>query len=167
MNPKHFLLDKWILISFLVLVALGLVMVTSASMEISDRQFGYPFHYFIRQFIFLVLGIGLLAAVTQIPLKLWEQYSRPLLLVSLIMLLLVLIPGIGHSVNGSRRWLGIGFLTIQVSEAVKLCALVYLASYLNRYQQQVGHHFFSFLKPILILGIISVLLLLEPDLARF
>jgi cell division protein FtsW len=78
-------------------------------------------------------------------------------------LVVVLIPGIGHIVNGSRRWLSFGFIALQVSEFAKLGAIVYLASYLDRRENEVQIAFKGFLKPLIILGLFSILLLLEPD----
>ena len=163
MKPKPFTFDPWTLFSFLGLVAIGVVMVASASMVISDRQFHYPFHYFLRQFIFLLIGLGLLYATTKIPMHFWRRYSRALMLISILMLLLVLVPGIGRVVNGSRRWLWLGVITLQVSEVVKLFALIFLASYLERFEQQVKYRLFGFVKPMIVLVIMAILLLAEPD----
>lgn len=155
--------DKWILFSTLTLILFGLLMVASASMVISDKEYGYPFHYFFRQGINLMLGIFLAWIVTRIEIKYWQQWSIPLIIFSLLLLFVVLVPGIGRVVNGSRRWLHLGVLTLQVSEVVKLCAVVYLASYLQRFQKQVQEEFIGFMKPLMILGIIVLLLLMEPD----
>ena len=111
-------------------------MVASASMVISDQQFGSSFHYLIRQSIYIALGIGLAYAITKLPLNFWEKISIRLLFLSLFLLILVLIPGIGRAVNGSRRWLSLGFFHVQVSEFIKLPMILYLASYLHRYQEQ-------------------------------
>ena len=155
--------DKWILITALSLVVFGLLMVASASMVISDRQFDYPFHYLIRQGIYVIFALLFGWAVTRVPVALWQKYSVPILLVSLGMLVLVLIPGIGRVVNGSRRWIYAGFITLQVSEVAKLAMVIYLASYLQRYQREVVEELKGFVKPMLVLGVIAVLLLLEPD----
>ncbi len=155
--------DKWLLSATLLLLVFGLLMVASASMVISDRQFDYPFHYFIRQGIYTVMALVLAWLATRIPLKFWQQYSAPIMLASLLLLVIVLIPGIGRVVNGSRRWIQLGFITLQVSEVAKLAAVLYLASYLQRYQQHVKEDLKGFIKPMLLLGVIAILLLLEPD----
>jgi cell division protein FtsW len=158
-----FTLDHWLVITTLTLLCFGLLMVASASMVISDRQFNYPFHYLLHQVIYIGLGVILACIALFIPTKLWQKISIPLMLMGLILLLLVLFPGIGHMVNGSRRWIYLGFLSLQVSEVVKLCALLYLASYIQRYLPQVRQDFMGFLKPMIVLAIISFLLLWEPD----
>ena len=157
----HF--DPWLSILVLALMAFGLLMVASASMVISDRIYGYPFHYLIRQGIFMLIGLALLVLVTRIPLKVWQQYSSVLLLVGMGLLLAVLIPGIGHVVNGSRRWINFGLISLQVSEVIKFSAILYLCSYLQRYQNQVRTEIIGFVKPMLVLALIGALLLLEPD----
>lgn len=159
----EFSYDRWLLGLALGLLLFGLLMVASASMVISDRQFGYPFHYLLRQGIYLGIGVSFAWVATRIPLEFWQRISVPLLFASLFLLLIVLIPGIGRVMNGSRRWLYLGVITLQVSELMKLAALVYLASYLQRHSQEVQTHASGFVKPLIFLGIISILLLLEPD----
>lgn len=158
-----FFYDRWVVIATLSLLAFGIIMVASASMVISDRQYGYPFHYLIRQFIYLLIGLLAAWVATRIPIKLWQKFSGYLFIASFFLLLVVLVPGIGRVVNGSRRWINLGFITLQVSEVVKLCVILYLASYLQRYQNQIQTDIKGFLKPLLLLGVLSVLLLLQPD----
>ncbi len=160
-EPYHY--HKWLMISFFLILALGLLMVTSASMVISDRQYGYPFHYFIRQSVYLLLGLGMAYIVTRIDMKFWRAISGYLLLVCFILLVLVLIPGIGREVNGSRRWINLIIVNLQVSEVVKFCVVIYLAGYLVRHSEQVRTQFVGFVKPMVLLALISGLLLLEPD----
>lgn len=155
--------DRWLLFTLLALLAFGLLMVSSASMVISDKQFGYPFHYILRQFIYILLGLGAAFIVTRVPMKIWQKFSIPLLAVSVLLLIAVLVPGIGRVVNGSRRWINLGIISLQVSEVVKLFAIIYLASFLNRFQNQVQTELMGFIKPMIILVIIAALLLKEPD----
>ncbi|PHQ81564.1 MAG: putative lipid II flippase FtsW [Coxiella sp. (in: Bacteria)] len=147
----------------LLLVAFGLVMVASSSMVISDQQYGYPFHYLVKQAIFIGMGFVAALIMTRVPQQFWEKYSLPLLGIGIVLLLAVLVPGIGRSVNGSRRWLNFGFIGFQVSEVIKLCAFIYLASYLARFQDEVQTTLKGFIKPMLLLGVMAVLLLLEPN----
>ena len=155
--------DQTVILLTFVLLCFGVLMVASASMVISDRQFGYPFHYLLHQVIYLVVGVVMATVTLYIPMQVWQKISIPFMLFGLFLLVIVLIPGIGHVVNGSRRWIILGIFSLQVSEIVKLSALIYLSSYLQRYLQQVRTDFIGFLKPIMLLGIISVLLLCEPD----
>jgi cell division protein FtsW len=162
-----FIYDRWLLLSSVTIVSLGLLMVASASMVISDQQYGYSFHYIIHQGVYLVLGCALGWLASRIPTTIWQKYSAHLFLFSLLLLLVVLIPGVGRTVNGSRRWLSLGFMSVQVSEIVKFCAILYLARYLVRFSGQVETRWIGFVKPILVLGFVAVLLLLEPDFGAF
>lgn len=150
----------------IVLVGLslfGLVIIASASMPYAAETHGNPFYIVMRQLVFLVVGLLLGCAVYQIPIAFWERVALPLILVSLFFLALVLVPGIGKEVNGSRRWIDLGVLTVQVSEAVKLLIIVYLSGYLVRRGELVRESFHGFLRPLVLIGVASVLLLLEPD----
>lgn len=162
-NNTFFTCDRWILFVALVLVLFGLLMVSSASMVISDRLYHEPFHYMFRQFIFLATGFGIMWGVMRIPLSFWINQSFVLLLLCIFVLLLVLVPHIGSVVNGSRRWIHLGFISLQVSEGVKLMAILYLAGFLQRHLNEVQTKISGFLKPLLFFGIMAVLLLCEPD----
>lgn len=158
-----FYFDRWLLAGVLPLLAIGLLMVASASMVISDRQYGTPFHYFFRQAIYLVISMLLALGILQIPVDYWRRYSGYLLLLCFFLLVLVLVPHIGHEVNGSRRWLRLGFASFQISELAKFCTVTYMASYLMRHRDEVRTQLFGFVKPLILLVLVSVLLLLEPD----
>lgn len=158
-----FFYDRWIASIAMILVLFGLLMVTSASMVISDKLYHYPFHYLLRQLFFLVTGLFIAWGMTGIPLAFWQRMSRVLLLLCIFVLLLVLVPGIGKVVNGSRRWVHLGFISLQVSEAVKLMAILYLAGYLQNHLEEVQTKLSGFIKPLLFLSIIGLLLLIEPD----
>jgi len=162
-NKQEFVIDKWILIPAVLLMLTGLLMVASSSMVISDQDYGQPFHYLVRQSIYYALGIVMVVFAAKIPLDVWYKHSRNLMLLGLLMLILVLIPGIGKTVNGSRRWVNLGIVTLQVSEIVKLFAIVYLAGYLNRFKSKDVKDLRMFIVPMVILALMSVLLLLEPD----
>ena len=110
-----FFYDRWIFFASLTLVVFGLLMVSSASMVISDRIYQEPFHYLLRQFIFLMSGFGIAWWLTRIPLRFWEEMSFVLLLLCFLLLIAVLVPGVGHVVNGSKRWIHFGFISLQVS----------------------------------------------------
>jgi len=155
--------DKWLIFLILSLIFIGLLMVASASIGTSDHQLHQPFYYFYKQLIFFFLGIALGSVVVQVEISVWEKLSGPLLIVVMLMLALVLIPGIGHAVNGSMRWIGYGPAGIQVSEIAKFAVVVYMAGYLVRQHDDVETRLSGFLKPMLLLGIISILLIKEPD----
>lgn len=158
-----FLYDRYLLFAILILLAFGLLMVASTSIVISERQYGQAFHYFFHQLLYLVLGLGVGVILFQIKTDHWQEISLTLLIVNIGLLVLVLIPGIGRQVNGSMRWLGFGPFGLQVSEFVKLTMIIYLAGYLLRQEKQVQTQIRGFLKPLLVLGVITFLLLREPD----
>jgi cell division protein FtsW len=157
------LYDRYLLFAVIAIISIGLLMVASASMVISDRLFGQPFYFLFHQLTFLILGIILSWYLFKLRINKWQEISAPLLLVSLVLLSLVLIPGLGHEVNGSMRWLGIGPIGFQVSEIAKLAVILYLASYLVRREQEVKNYISGFLKPLAVIGVMAILLLKEPD----
>jgi cell division protein FtsW len=157
------LFDKWFVFAILCIVSLGLLMMTSASIVVSDRQMHQPFYFLFKQLIYLSLGVVIGGVVLQVEIAKWEKYGGYLLVGVLLMLALVLIPGFGHSVNGSARWIGYGPLGFQVSELTKFAIAVYMAGYLVRRNHEIQTEWSGFLKPIAILGVIAVLLLKEPD----
>ena len=144
------------------LLLLGLVMVTSASVTLAARD-GDPFFFVERQLLFAGVGAGCAALALRIPTRVWERLSVVLLVVSFALLLLVLVPGIGHEVNGSRRWLRIAGLNFQASEAARVLLLVYLCSYLVRRDEELRAGLLGFLKPLAVLAAAALLLLIEPD----
>ena len=162
-RPRRLALDPWVIGPVAALLLVGLVMVASASIGVSDRDLGTPFHYFQRQLAFVCLGLVAAAAAVCIPTVLWDRYSKLLMGVALVLLLLVLVPGIGHEVNGSRRWIRLGFMNFQVSELARVLLLSYVASYAVRRADELRADFKGFIKPVAVLVGAAVLLLLEPD----
>jgi len=156
-------LDRLLLLSALTLLALGLVMVASASITVAAREFGDAWFYLKKQAAFAVLGLGVAWVVVQIPLARWQQLALPLLCLLLVLLVLVLVPGLGRTVNGSTRWLELGAMGFQVSEAAKLVTVLYLSDYIVRRREPLLGSWGGFLKPLILLGIAVTLLLLEPD----
>lgn len=157
------LYDKWLIILVLALLVFGLLMVASASIEISDQRLHQPFYYFYRQFALLLLGVLLGGFIVQFEIAFWERMGGVLLLATCCALVLVLLPGIGHSVNGSMRWLSLGFMNIQASEIAKFAIVIYLAGYLTRRNTEIKMSLTGFLKPLGILAFVAALLLKEPD----
>jgi cell division protein FtsW len=157
-----FAIDGPTLLLTLALLLLGLTMVTSASITIAGRD-GEPFAYLTRQLLLMLIGAGAAAVTFAIPTEKLERFSLPLLLIALALLLIVLIPGLGHVVNGSRRWLRIAGLNFQVSEAARVLALIYIASYAVRYEGDLRSGLSGVARPLCLLAAIALLLLLEPD----
>ena len=163
MMPVPVRLDVWVLLPALLLLSFGIVMVGSASIAIAEGQGASTYHYLLRHLVFIAAGVSLALMLKVIPMAFLERISRPMLTLSILLLLIVLVPGIGHTVNGSTRWIRLGLVNFQVVEAVKLMVIVYLAGYLARKAQLVQSRFFDTLKPLLFAGLLSCILLLQPD----
>ena len=146
-----------------LLLAVGLLMMTSASVEIANSQFNDPLYYFKRQGIFALIGLSVMMTTLYIPVAIWKKFSWFLLMGSFALLLLVLVPGIGKVVNGSARWIDLGIFNLQPSELAKIFIVIYLATYLERHLDEVREKWSGFLKPLLAIGAASILLQLEPD----
>jgi len=145
------------------IVLLGLVMVTSASISMATKEGGDAFGYLLRQFTLVIVGSAFAAVMFTIRTEWLEKMALPLLALAVVLLVLVLIPGIGHSVNGARRWIRLAGISIQVSEVTRVIVLVFIASYAVRREEELRSSFMGLLKPLIILGGFFVLLLLEPD----
>ncbi len=162
-QPRRFAFDPWLIGTVGALLLVGLIMVASASIGVSERETGNAFFYFQRQLIYV--GLGLVAALVaiSIPTSVWEKHSIYLLGGAFVLLVLVLVPGLGHEVNGSRRWVRLGFMNFQVSELARVMLLTYIASYAVRRSEELCSSFKGFMKPVAVLGAAAVLLLAEPD----
>lgn len=156
-------MDVWLLVAMVSLLALGLVMVGSASVSIADNKHGEPFYFLIRQAAHVGVGVVLMIIMTQIPLQFWQRLGPLLLLLALLLLAIVLLPGVGRTINGATRWIRLGFFNAQVSEFMKFALIVYLASYLVRRSDEVRHSLKGFLLPLGILLVVAILLLAQPD----
>ncbi|HVW70702.1 MAG TPA: putative lipid II flippase FtsW [Steroidobacteraceae bacterium] len=147
----------------LAISLLGLVMVTSASVSIASKESGEAFYYLERQLLLMLIGGACAAFVFFIPTQLLERLSFPLLVIAGALLFAVLIPGLGHSVNGSRRWLRIVNFNFQVSELARVLVLIYIASYAARREDELRGTFTGLVKPLGLLCCAGGLLLVEPD----
>ncbi len=155
--------DPVLLTLVLSLLLGGLVILASASISISDNALGEPFYYVERQLIAALIG-GLAGLICLfVPMRLWKTLGPLLLLAGLGLLLVVLIPGIGHEVNGSKRWIRFSIVNLQVSEPARLCFILYLGGYLVRRNKDVREAFTGFLRPMLLLSLACAALLAEPD----
>lgn len=155
--------DRKLMFTTATLLIIGLIMVGSASISIADSKLDQPLFYFNRQLVFALIGLGLAAVVMAVRLSFWRQMAPLLLMVGVGLLILVLIPGIGREVNGSRRWLPLGLFNIQVAEIIKLFSIIYVADYLQRHHGQLQGSFFKVIGPLVLLGVAAILLLMQPD----
>lgn len=162
-KPRTLAFDPALIAALVGIVMFGIIMVGSASISLADRQTGEPLFYLVRHLGALALGgVGLALAVS-LPTDLWYRLNGLLLVAGLGLLVVVLIPTLGHTVNGATRWLLVGPITVQASEPARLCLLLYLSSYAVRRSQELGASLNGLLKPLLIVGCAGALLLLEPD----
>ena len=156
-------LDPVLAGSGLALIMVGLIAISSASIEYADWHFGNPWHHTQRHLIYIALAAVAAAITYRVPPTFWEQTGWAWLLGALALLVLVLVPGVGKDVNGSQRWLPLGPFTLQPSELGKLAMVIYLAGYLVRQEQEVRSEWSGFLKPMGVVGVMALLLMAEPD----
>ncbi len=155
--------DLGLILAACGLAALGVIMVASSSIAIADGQHVGPFYYLIRHLVFLGLGVALCIVMMRTELAWFERHAFSLLLFSIILLLLVFVPGLGMRINGARRWIRLGIVGFQSVEAVKLLFIVYIASYLVRHESSVQGKLFGVAKPIGVAIVLVALLLAQPD----
>ncbi len=156
-------IDMPLLVSVLALLSIGLVMVASASFSYAEHNYGNEFFFVKRHLVYLVIAGGAMGFTFLMPPTAWSNYSRLWMLLAILLLLLVLVPGIGREVNGSRRWLSLGGMTLQVSELAKVATVVFLANYFDKRRENFGDDWRDWAKPMVVLAVPLVLLLLEPD----
>jgi cell division protein FtsW len=154
----------------ILLMLFGMVMVYSASIALPDspKYAGYKAtHFLLRQATFIAISLAVGFAAFRIPVKTWQKLAPYLFVATLILLVLVLVPGVGKGVNGARRWLSLKFMNVQPSELMKLFVVLYAADYTVRKQQFMHKLTKGFMPMTLAVGVVGLLLLLEPDLGAF
>ncbi|MBY0473562.1 MAG: putative lipid II flippase FtsW [Nitrosomonas sp.] len=161
--------DLTLVWSALLLLSIGLVMVYSASIAIAEAQFGpdRAGYYLWRHSAYLGLGLVMGLIAFQVPMQVWQKYIAYLFMVGVLLLILVLVPGIGHEVNGSQRWISLYLVNIQPSEYIKFFMVLYAADYVNRKAADLNSLLKGFFPITIVLSIVGVLLLLEPDFGAF
>ena len=159
-------LDLSLFWSVILLLAIGLVMVYSASIAMAEAEklAGYRTHYFLmRHAIYLAIGIVAAMVAFQIPLAMWQRIAPWLFIGGCLLLVLVLIPGLGREVNGSRRWIPLGIMTMQPSEAMKLFTVLYAADYTVRKAAFMHDFKKGFLPMLAVMVLVGAMLLGQPD----
>lgn len=161
--------DQALVWSAVLLLSIGLIMIYSASIAIAEAQFGADRagYYLLRHSAYLAVGLLLGLVAFQVPMRIWQKYVTYLFLISILLLALVLVPGIGHEVNGSQRWISLYVVNIQPSEFVKLFMVLYAADYVSRKAADLNSFLKGFLPITAVLSIVGFLLLLEPDFGAF
>lgn len=156
-------IDISIVFAMLGLLAFGWIMVTSASMIVAMDDYNNPFYYSIRQGFFAVVSIFLFLLALLVPTKNYEKNHNAFFFIMLIVLVAVLVPGIGKSVNGARRWIPLIIINIQVAELAKLLAIIFFSGYIATNLEKMSNFKEGILTPISMLGCIALLLLMQPD----
>lgn len=153
-----------------LLAVFGLLMVYSASIALADgpqyKSYGH-YYFVIRHTLFLGLGVLAAGVAGLIPMKAWEKMALPLFVVATLLLVAVLIPGIGREVNGARRWIPLGLVNFQPSELMKVAMMLFAASYVVRKKDNMSEFLRGFLPMVVVVGVVGLLLALEPDLGAF
>ncbi|NLQ18483.1 putative lipid II flippase FtsW [Marinomonas sp. M1K-6] len=155
--------DVIFLAAVVSILALGMVMVSSASISISEGIHGHPYFFMRRQALYLALGLISGWFLLSLPTSQLQQWGIIMMGLSLILLILVLVPGIGKSVNGSRRWINLVVFNLQASEVAKVCMVVYVSGYLVRRADRVRESWVGFVLPLCLCSIFLLFLLFEPD----
>jgi cell division protein FtsW len=162
-NHRQWHLDMSLLIPVMALLSVGLVMISSASFSFGDHRLGDELFFFKRHLVYLVVAALAMATTFFVPATFWSKYSRLWIFISFVLLIMVLIPGVGRELNGSRRWLAVGGFTLQVSELVKVATVVFLATYLDYYRTEMAQDWRHFARLMLLLVVLCGLLIREPD----
>jgi cell division protein FtsW len=150
-------------VASVLLLATGLIMMTSASIETASSNYNEPFYFLARQVVFMAVGIIVAIFAIFTPMSFWKGASPSLLIFSYILLILVFVPGLGHEVRGSARWSSLGFFNLQPSELAKLFMVFYVASYLEKNINEIKDNWGKFLWPLGVAGFAAALLQQEPD----
>lgn len=147
------------------LVGFGVVMTYSASAIFAEHVYGNSMYFLIRQLIYAVLGTLLLFLAAMTPIHFWKKHARAVILLAIAFLIMVFIPALGLSAGGAKRWIRLGFVNFQPVEFAKIAVCIYLADYLTRKSRFIQKgSIFIFIPPLVLVGTICFLLLLQPDL---
>lgn len=147
-----------------ILICIGIVMIYSASSIYAAERYKDGFFFLKRHLSFLAIGLLLTFLIMSVDYKRLATFSRPLIIISILLLILVLIPGIGREVSGARRWFRFKFLSFQPSELAGLAMVIYVADFISRKGNLIKTFFKGFLPPLCVLGLSALLILAQPDL---
>lgn len=151
------------LIVFL-LTFFGIVMIASSSMVVSIEKYGTSYHYVLRQVGSLVIGLVLMFTTYHIDYRFWKKNALWFFLLTVALLILVFVPGIGVEINGARRWIGIGGPWFQPTEIVKISFIIYLAAWLDQKGENIKKLFTGFLPFVILIAFVGFLIMQQPDL---
>ncbi|UQZ88693.1 putative lipid II flippase FtsW [Deltaproteobacteria bacterium Smac51] len=157
-------IDAFLLVLILALSGMGLVMLFSSSSIMAEQRYGDAYFFFRPQLRHMVLGFIIMLAASRVPYQFLMKLAYPILIMTLILLAMVIVPGIGHKVGGASRWLRLPGVSIQPSEMAKLAIVIYMAYSLSRKGEKTGSFFYGFVPHLIVLGATIPLILAEPDL---
>ncbi|MBA4389014.1 MAG: putative lipid II flippase FtsW [Verrucomicrobia bacterium] len=146
-----------------ILLSFGIVMLASTSNVKAAASYDDPHFFLKRQIVWLLISIVIGAALTHFDYHWWQRLAIPLAVIAVILLVLVLVPGIGTSVKGSRRWLRMSFISIQPSEIAKFASVIFMAAWMTRIGRKSQDFVVGLLVPLGVLGVITGLMFKEPD----
>ena len=155
--------DGPLLVLALALLGIGLVAIGSASVDYAEVTYGNMWHHSRRHLLYLLLAALVAAIAYRLPVAFWYRSAWLWLLLAILLLILVLIPGVGRTANASQRWLALGALSFQPSELAKAATIVFLSAYLRRQGKALRESWPGVLRPLLVLAVVALLLLAEPD----
>lgn len=155
--------DTTLIVAIALLMVLGLVMVTSASIPRAGSNGSWIYTYGLKQLIYMTVGLGAAVVAYRIPTRWWFDNSYRILLAGILMLAVIQIPGVAPTINGAKRWIPLGPVNVQTSEFVRICVIIYAGAFLQRYQNQIHKSIFAMGRLVVILGIVGALLLMQPD----
>lgn len=155
--------DITLFLTVFVLVGIGIAMSYSASAVFASKLFGDSSYFLKKQLIWFCISFIALFVFQEVDYRIYLRSTKILLLVSLVLLISVFIPGVGHSAKGAMRWIGLGPIRIQPSEFVKIFLVIYLVKVFSLESHEKRNHVMQLLIPMLILGIMFMLILLQPD----
>ncbi len=155
--------DPLIFMSVFLLIGLGLIMVYSSSAAIAYQKFNDPYYFFKRQLSWIILGALLMSFFMRLDYSALQNITYPALIITLVLLVLVLFPQFGKKVGGAQRWLQLGGFTFQPSELAKFTLILYVVHSLVKKQEKIKDFFYGYLPNLVVLGIFSILFLLQPD----
>ncbi|KPK98002.1 MAG: hypothetical protein AMJ95_06385 [Omnitrophica WOR_2 bacterium SM23_72] len=147
-----------------ILICIGIVMIYSASSIYALERYKDSFFFLKRHLSFLLIGMLLTFFVMSVDYRKLKDYAKPLLLISLLLLVLVLIPGIGREVSGARRWFRYKFISFQPSELASLCMIIYMADFISRKGHEIKDFLKGFVPALSVIGFMALLILMQPDL---
>ena len=159
LQTESWSIDQTLILSIVILCSIGLVMVSSATLDYSYEKTGSSFYFITRHSIYMILGIISASVLSRIKLNFFNDYSKYFLILSFILSLMVFLPGLGREINGATRWLDLGFITLQVTEISRLFLLIWVCSYLSR--NNINQ---AFNKCLLMIIFLSIVLIFQRDL---